>query len=100
MKVVLPITDNASIANVCMTVTPYKLLVLICWHKPLEGLQWVYTEKDIEPGNDFETLFSRKNNADNNIADIDITVTPQVINQISEVRLGYKNIALELKKKL
>ncbi len=97
MKVELPIVDNAATATTYLTVTPYKILAFICWHKPLTGLQWVYTEKNIEPGNDFEALFSPKRDLDNTIADIDITVVPQVINQVNQVRLGYKNLALEFK---
>jgi hypothetical protein len=71
--------------------------VFVSWHKPLEGMQWVYSEKTIAPGNDFETLFTKKNLSNNTLADIDITVVPQVINQVNEVKLGYKNFALEFK---
>jgi hypothetical protein len=100
MKVSLPMVDTAATAKTYVTVTPYKFHVLICWHKPLTGLQWVYSEKDIAVGNDFETLFTNKTLQSNTLADIDITVASQVINQISEVKLGYKNFALELKNKM
>jgi hypothetical protein len=100
LKVSLPMVDTAATAKTYVTITPYKIHVLVCWHKPLEGLQWVYSEKDIAEGNDFETLFTKKNLPNNTLADIDITVAPQVINQVSEVKLGYKNFALELKNKM
>lgn len=100
LKVSLPMVDTAATAKTYVTVTPYKFHVLICWHKPLEGQQWVYSEKDIAEGNDFETLFTQKSSQSNTLADIDITVAPQVINQVNEVKLGYKNFALELKNKM
>lgn len=100
LKVSLPMVDTAAIAKTYVTVTPYKMHVLVCWHKPLEGLQWVYSEKDIAEGNDFETLFTKKNLTSNTLADIDITVASQVINHVSELKLGYKNFALELKNKM
>jgi len=97
LKVSLPMVDTSATAKTIVTVTPYKIHVFVSWHKPLEGLQWVYSEKTIAPGNDFETLFTKKNLSNNTLADIDITVVPQVINQVNEVKLGYKNFALELK---
>jgi hypothetical protein len=97
LKVALPIVDTSATAKTIVTVTPYKIIVFVSWHKALEGMQWVYSEKDIAPGNDFEALFTRKNLSNNTLADIDITVVPQVINQVSEIKLGYKNFALELK---
>jgi hypothetical protein len=97
LKVELPMVDTSATAKTIVTVTPYKIHVFVSWHKPLKGMQWVYSEKTIAPGNDFETLFTKKNLSNNTLADIDITVVPQVINQVKEVKLGYKNFALELK---
>jgi hypothetical protein len=98
MRISLPVMDTAATAKTFVTMTPYKLHVFMCWPKPMEGLQWVYSEKTIAPGNDFESLFAKKNLTENTLADIDIMVVPQLINQVNEVKLGYKNFALELKK--
>jgi hypothetical protein len=97
LKVSLPMVDTSATAKTIVTVTPYKIHVFVSWHKPLEGMQWVYSEKEIAPGNDFETLFTKKKLSNNTLADIDITVVPQIINQVNEVKLGYKNFALEFK---
>jgi hypothetical protein len=97
LDIKLPIFEDSSLGTVIVTVTPYAIMVLVSWTSKGNGLQWVFGQKNIQKGNDFEKLFVGPVNQNNALDDILINSSLNFVPQVSKIQLGYVNFAKYIK---
>jgi hypothetical protein len=100
LDIKLPILENSSLGKVIVTVTPYTIIVLVTWTSKGNGLQWVFAQKKVDSGNDFERLFIGPVNENNYLDDIIINSSLDFVPQVTEMKLGYVNFAKYVKKSI
>jgi hypothetical protein len=99
VAVAIPCFEKVNTEATCIvTISPYTIDFLAYWVNPntankQDNVEFIYQQKLLEKGNDFENLFVNTKSSQNKFADININTNKTFVPSVQEVQLGYKNMA-------